>query len=116
MANNDDTIPVSSAVTPANNTPQAIIPNVLRNYTSYNAIVTFQVADSTRFNDMINSNTYYPAEWNTICRSGGVGPDKATGFSVKQYFTRDLFIDDVDITTICGLTYENKGEIGRAHV
>jgi hypothetical protein len=60
---------------------------------------------------MIGNQLYDPSAWNTICKSGGVGPDKATGFNsgTTQYFSRDLYIDDVTINTICGLNQENRG-------
>lgn len=93
------------------NVTSTIYPNVLRDFVSFNPVIALQVTNIANYNAMISNQLYDPSKWNTICQSGGVGPAKATGFppGQTQYFSRDLYIDDVTVNTICGLNQENRG-------
>ena len=113
--NSDDQI--QSSLPTNEPVPFAPIPNVLRDYASFITNISWQVTNNTNFNELINTQQYHPEKWDTICKTGGIGPTKATGTfgstanttNVSKYFARDLYIDDVVVNTICGMSQENRG-------
>lgn len=110
--NSDDANPVSVVNSTGNDAVSSIIyPNVLRAYASFNPVISLQVTNIANYNSMINNQLYNASQWNTICQTGGVGPNKANGFigGTTQYFSRDLYIDDVTVNTIVGMSQESRG-------
>lgn len=87
-----------------------IYPNLLNNYTSYTSLISFQVATPANYNLMVENEKYIPENWQVICQSGGVGPNKATPDNgATHYFTSDLFIDNFEMECVVGLNQENRG-------
>ena len=108
-ASADDQTPVSTpdATAPVSSVETAIIaPNLLNVYASYTPVITFQVAPPWVYNNMMISGKYDAALWTTICKSGGVGPRDA--FNIK-YFTRDLYLEDLELSTTVGINKESGG-------
>jgi hypothetical protein len=87
------------------------VPNILRNYASYSPVLTLLVTNTQNYNRMVATQKFFPEDWDTICKSGGVGPKKAQGFQggSTQYFSRDLYIDSATVTTIVGMSQDNRG-------
>jgi hypothetical protein len=111
IVNSDDSQLVSTQALGVIQVLPTIYPNILRNYTSFSPIIALQVTNTNNYNEMIANQLYDASKWNTICQSGGVGAFKATGFppNQTQYFSRDLYIDDIIIETLCGLSQANRG-------
>jgi hypothetical protein len=86
-------------------------PNVLRNYASYSPLLSLLVTNTQNYNKLVANQKFYPEDWDTICKSGGVGPNKAQGFSggTTSYFSRDMYIDNATVTTVVGMSQENRG-------
>lgn len=87
------------------------VPNVLKGYASYNPILSLMVTNTANYNNMVITQKFFPQNWDTICKSGGVGPTKAQGFmgGSTKYFSRDLYIETASITTIVGMSQDNRG-------
>jgi hypothetical protein len=90
-----------------------IYSNVLTPYSSYTYNITLQVTTPDNYNDMIDNQSYDPTTWTTILKSGGVGPIRAHNPSdnsgnATAYFSRDLYIDDLEFTTLIGLNQESR--------
>lgn len=88
--------------------------NPLTYYSSYTPLISFQVSTPDNYNIMMQEvesmgyKAYDPSKWSIICQSGGVGPNKVTA-NGKQFFTRDLFIDDFDMHCVVGQNQQNRG-------
>lgn len=93
------------------NTILTTYPNLLKNYASYNSIISLLVTDRSRYNKMVSSEKFITSDWQIICKSSGVGPNRATGFTNTSttYFNKDLYIDNLEINTIVGMNQENRG-------
>ena len=87
------------------------IPNLLKEFASVNPVLTLMVTTPINYVNMMNAQQYDASKWYPICKSGGVGPNKATGINstTSKYFSKDLYIDEVDIETIAGFSQENRG-------
>ena len=115
----DDQTPVSSTTADNINVTQPLIPypNLLKSYASYSPILTLLVTNTSNYNEMVinaisnPSNAFDPTKWDVICKSGGVGPKKAQGFNggSQTYFENDMYFDSATVTTIVGMSQENRG-------
>ncbi|VVC05054.1 Uncharacterised protein [uncultured archaeon] len=85
--------------------------NLLRNYSSFSPVLSLMVTNPTNYNKMVSDEKFYPENWDTICKTGGVGSSKAKGFSggTTEYFISDLYIDSVTVNTIVGMSQETRG-------
>ena len=87
------------------------LPNLLKSYASYSPVLSLLVTNTANYNTFIKNQKFYPQDWNIICKSGGVGPNKATGFNngTNQYFSKDLYIDSATVNTLVGMSQDNRG-------
>jgi hypothetical protein len=81
-----------------------IAKNTLRNYASYSPIISLYAATPKNYSTMMKSGKWDATLWNLICKSGGIGTA-----NTSTYFNRDLFIDNVEMTTIAGMSSANRG-------
>jgi hypothetical protein len=83
----------------------------LKAYSSYNPILSLLVTTPLNYNKLVTNQKFYPEDWDTICKSGGVGPKKAQGFKEDSttYFSRDMYIDSCIVNSIVGINQENRG-------
>ncbi len=109
-------LPSDGSTTNNGNISLKVQPNILKQYNSFVPIISLKATNTTNYNVLIESQQYDPAKWDVICKSGGVGPNKAMGFDTNTnqpgttaYFSNDLYIDDISIVTICGMNQENRG-------
>jgi hypothetical protein len=88
-----------------------IATNLLKDYASYSPVISLLVTNIEKYNTMVKSQIFVETDWEIICKSGGVGAKKATGFNASStyYFSRDLYIDSVEINTLVGMSQENRG-------
>jgi len=92
-------------------------PNLLRNYASYSPVLSLLVTNSANYNTMVlnatanPNNAFDPTQWDIICKSGGIGPKKAQGFNggTQTYFSSDMYFDSATVTTLVGMSQENRG-------
>jgi len=99
----DQNITTNSIINTSN-----ILPNLLNVYTSYTSLISLQVTTPQLHAKMVQSQTYIPDDWSTICQSGGVGANRVA-VNGTQFFVRDLFIDNFEMQTILGQNQENRG-------
>jgi hypothetical protein len=91
------------------------LPNILRPYASYSPILSLLVTNTLNYNKMITATSvdqkYIASDWQLICKSGGVGKNKAVGFSGENtaYFSPDMYIDDATVNIVVGMSQENRG-------
>ncbi len=123
MANSDDAILTNSNVSPTSSTVQTIYPNLLKKYSSFTYNISLQTTTTQNYNAMMLSTipTFSPSLWTTILKSGGVGPVRAhrppvaptpnstntidlTTAGTTYYFTRDLFIENLNFKTLLSNT------------
>lgn len=117
MNTDDQNLPINTgSEQSANSTQFTIHPNILNKYASYTYTLKLQVTSTPIWNEMVQSQIYNASQWATILQSGGVGPIRASRpafgsitAGTKTYFKRDLFINDLDFTTIVGNTQETRG-------
>jgi len=85
------------------------VDNMLKKYASLSTIVTLQATTNDNFNKILTTGTYDPSVWSNICQTGGIGNDYPTDENGNAYFNHNLYIDDVSMETLCGISDANKG-------
>jgi len=99
QSKSNNTVIGSSTIT----SKPSVSDNILRNYVSYSPIISFMVGSRATYDTLMDTQKWDKAAWYLICKSGGKG-NVSNGF-----FTPDLFLDDLEINTICGLSSETRG-------
>jgi hypothetical protein len=110
-----------SVTTPPSTAPTLVpAPNALRSYASYNPVLSLLVTTPAKYGKLNDTPFlgFNTTDWQVICKSGGVGPNKAQGIDEStgnfveggtQYFSRDLYIESATVETLCGMSHENRG-------
>ena len=67
-----------------NSTIPAQRPNVLRNFSSYNCVISLEVTHSKNYNTAIGTTTYNSGQWDVVCKTSGRGlANPAYGFATN---------------------------------
>lgn len=101
------------------------IPNVLSQYSNFSYNLRLEVTLPQNFNLMVTQQSYDANLWTTIIQTPNVGKARAhrpptmqngqlqNNAGTTTYFNNDLYIDNLDIQTWCGLTnLTRSGNIG----
>jgi hypothetical protein len=115
----ENTASISSMSASPGIAKQLVRPNALSQCASYNYVLDLYVGDAKSTARMSTDEKFYPSDWYRIVSSiGGVGgakpgprlPDDPSTTTVlpnaalaSQYFTKEYYIDNLEIHTIAGL-------------